>query len=157
LLWALGFTAPLTELSTGLQVRNLNRCKIWNHLTAGIVVTVALAGSCEAVSGPHAHVGLFEISLTEDTSFFRSESAEARKMEGPEVTFIFQFGLVRDTVTAAASTLGLKTLKDLACDFINRKVGTALRIQLLMWGIVGFLQLADKFCQLQSFFLFFFF
>lgn len=46
-------------------------------------------------------------------------------MEGPEVTFIFQFGLVRDTVTAAASTLGLKTLKDLACDFINRKVGTA--------------------------------
>lgn len=48
-----------------------------------------------------------------------------KKMEGPEVTFIFQFGLVRDTVTAAASTLGLKTLKDLACDFINRKVGTA--------------------------------
>jgi hypothetical protein len=46
-------------------------------------------------------------------------------MEGPEVTFIFQFGLVRDTVTAVASTLGLKTLKDLACDFINRKVGTA--------------------------------
>jgi len=46
-------------------------------------------------------------------------------MEGPEVTFIFQFGLVRDTVTATASTLGLKTLKDLACDFINRKVGTA--------------------------------
>ncbi|KAJ9597767.1 hypothetical protein L9F63_011375, partial [Diploptera punctata] len=42
-------------------------------------------------------------------------------MEGPEVTFIFQFGLVRDTVTAAASSLGLKTLKDLACDFINRK------------------------------------
>ena len=48
-----------------------------------------------------------------------------KKMEGPEVTFIFQFGLVRDTVTATASTLGLKTLKDLACDFINRKVGTA--------------------------------
>jgi len=48
-----------------------------------------------------------------------------KKMEGPEVTFIFQFGLVRDTVTAAASTLGLKTLKDLACDFINRKVGAA--------------------------------
>jgi hypothetical protein len=46
-------------------------------------------------------------------------------MEGPEVTFIFQFGLVRDTVTATASSLGLKTLKDLACDFINRKVGTA--------------------------------
>ncbi|KDR24437.1 hypothetical protein L798_06504 [Zootermopsis nevadensis] len=32
---------------------------------------------------------------------------------------MFQFGLVRDTVTS--STLGLKTLKDLACDFINRK------------------------------------
>ncbi|XP_021940164.1 serine/threonine-protein kinase D3 [Zootermopsis nevadensis] len=56
------------------------------------------------------------------TSFvLRSESAVGKKMEGPEVTFIFQFGLVRDTVTAAASTLGLKTLKDLACDFINRK------------------------------------
>ncbi|PSN49780.1 Serine/threonine-protein kinase D1 [Blattella germanica] len=41
-------------------------------------------------------------------------------MEGPSVTFIFQFGLVRDTVTTAASSLGLKTLKDLACDFINR-------------------------------------
>jgi protein kinase D len=60
-----------------------------------------------------------------DKSVCRSESAVGKKMEGPEVTFIFQFGLVRDTVTAAASSLGLKTLKDLACDFINRKVGTA--------------------------------
>jgi hypothetical protein len=63
--------------------------------------------------------------LKRDKSIFRSESAVGKKMEGPEVTFIFQFGLVRDTVTAAASTLGLKTLKDLACDFINRKVGSA--------------------------------
>lgn len=43
-------------------------------------------------------------------------------MEGPgEVTFLFQFGLIRDTITADASTLTLKTLKELACEFINNK------------------------------------
>lgn len=43
-------------------------------------------------------------------------------MEGPEVTFLFQFGNMRDMVTVPASTINLKTLKDLACDFINSKV-----------------------------------
>lgn len=42
-------------------------------------------------------------------------------MEGPEVTFLFQFGLTRDTVTVEASTLTLKALKDFACNFINAK------------------------------------
>lgn len=42
-------------------------------------------------------------------------------MEGPDVTFIFQFGLIRDTVSIDASTLTLKTLKEHACDFINSK------------------------------------
>lgn len=42
-------------------------------------------------------------------------------MEGTEVTFLFQFGLIRDTVTVDSSTLTLKALKDLACDFINTK------------------------------------
>ncbi|KAH0949898.1 hypothetical protein HN011_003302 [Eciton burchellii] len=42
-------------------------------------------------------------------------------MEGIEITFLFQFGLTRDTVTVDSSTLTLKTLKDLACDFINTK------------------------------------
>lgn len=42
-------------------------------------------------------------------------------MEGPEVTFLFQFGLTRDTVTIEASALTLKALKDFACDFINSK------------------------------------
>ncbi|EFN67175.1 Serine/threonine-protein kinase D3 [Camponotus floridanus] len=35
-------------------------------------------------------------------------------MEGTEVTFLFQFGLTRDTVTVDSSTLTLKALKDLA-------------------------------------------
>ncbi|XP_012259281.2 serine/threonine-protein kinase D3 isoform X2 [Athalia rosae] len=42
-------------------------------------------------------------------------------MEGPEVTFLFQFGLTRDTVTVEASALTLKALKDFACDFVNVK------------------------------------
>jgi len=42
-------------------------------------------------------------------------------MEGTEVTFLFQFGLIRDTVTVDSSTLTLKALKDFACDFINTK------------------------------------
>lgn len=42
-------------------------------------------------------------------------------MEGAEVTFLFQFGLTRDTITVESSALTLKTLKDLACDFINTK------------------------------------
>ena len=38
------------------------------------------------------------------------------------VTFLFQVGLVRDLITTDASQLTLKTLKDLACNFINQKV-----------------------------------
>lgn len=44
------------------------------------------------------------------------------KMEGPEVTFLFQFGNIRDMVQVPVSTLTLKLLKDMACDFINSKV-----------------------------------
>ncbi|XP_046804771.1 serine/threonine-protein kinase D3 isoform X1 [Lucilia cuprina] len=43
-------------------------------------------------------------------------------MEGPEVTFLFQFGSIRDAVSVAANVLTLKTLKDLACEFINTKI-----------------------------------
>ncbi|XP_073816021.1 serine/threonine-protein kinase D3 isoform X2 [Musca autumnalis] len=43
-------------------------------------------------------------------------------MEGPEVTFLFQFGSVRDAVSVAANVLTLKKLKDLACEFINTKI-----------------------------------
>ncbi|XP_028899933.2 serine/threonine-protein kinase D3 [Zeugodacus cucurbitae] len=43
-------------------------------------------------------------------------------MEGPEVTFLFQFGSLRDAVSVAASSLTLKSLKDLACEFINTKI-----------------------------------
>ncbi|GAB0095154.1 Protein kinase C-like, phorbol ester/diacylglycerol-binding domain [Sergentomyia squamirostris] len=42
-------------------------------------------------------------------------------MEDPEITFLFQFGNLRDTVTVAIPTLNLKSLKDRACDFINTK------------------------------------
>jgi len=45
-------------------------------------------------------------------------------MEEAEVTFLFQFGLIRDTVSVLFSSLTLKTLKELACDFVNKKVGT---------------------------------
>ena len=41
-----------------------------------------------------------------------------------QVTFMFQVGLVRDFITADASQLTLKTLKDLACNFINQRVST---------------------------------
>ena len=37
------------------------------------------------------------------------------------VTFMCQVGLVRDSVTTDSSQLTLKTLKDLACNFINQK------------------------------------
>lgn len=51
-------------------------------------------------------------------------------MEGPEVTFLFQFGNLRDMVTAPAATINLKSLKDLACDFINSKVSKGVLLQL---------------------------
>ncbi|KAK2577124.1 hypothetical protein KPH14_003286 [Odynerus spinipes] len=53
------------------------------------------------------------------TSMYKIRTSKI--MEGPEVTFLFQFGLTRDTVTAEASTLTLKALKDFACNFINAK------------------------------------
>lgn len=43
-------------------------------------------------------------------------------MEGPEITFLFQFGNLRDTVSVVVSALNLRSLKDMACDFINDKV-----------------------------------
>lgn len=43
-------------------------------------------------------------------------------MAGPEITFIFQFGNLRDIVTVSSQALTLRTLKELACDFINTKV-----------------------------------
>ncbi|XP_030558873.1 serine/threonine-protein kinase D3 isoform X1 [Drosophila novamexicana] len=43
-------------------------------------------------------------------------------MEGPEVTFLFQFGSIRDAVCVPVNALTLKSLKDLACDFINTKI-----------------------------------
>ncbi|XP_008216191.1 serine/threonine-protein kinase D1 isoform X2 [Nasonia vitripennis] len=42
-------------------------------------------------------------------------------MEGSEITFLFQFGLIRDTVSVEAGSLTLKSLKEFACDFINTK------------------------------------
>ncbi|XP_011500982.1 PREDICTED: serine/threonine-protein kinase D1 [Ceratosolen solmsi marchali] len=42
-------------------------------------------------------------------------------MEGLEITFLFQFGLTRDTVTVESGSLTLKSLKEFACDFINSK------------------------------------
>uniref|UniRef100_A0A1B6DCZ5 Serine/threonine-protein kinase n=1 Tax=Clastoptera arizonana TaxID=38151 RepID=A0A1B6DCZ5_9HEMI len=42
-------------------------------------------------------------------------------VEGSDVTFIFQFGIIRDTVSVLLSSLTLKTLKEHACDFINAK------------------------------------
>lgn len=52
-------------------------------------------------------------------------------MEGPEVTFLFQFGSLRDAVCVPASSLTLKSLKDLACEFINTKVSYCFCFQLL--------------------------
>ncbi|XP_034665078.1 serine/threonine-protein kinase D1 isoform X1 [Drosophila subobscura] len=43
-------------------------------------------------------------------------------MEGPEVTFLFQFGSIRDAVSVPVTALTLKSLKDMACDFINTKI-----------------------------------
>lgn len=42
--------------------------------------------------------------------------------QGSDITFLFQFGLIRDTVTVPQALLNLKTMKDLACDFVNSKV-----------------------------------
>lgn len=42
-------------------------------------------------------------------------------MDRGEVTFLFQFGLLRDTVSVDASALNLKTLKEHACDFVDTK------------------------------------
>lgn len=42
--------------------------------------------------------------------------------KGPEITFMFQFGLIRDAVTVPQSTLNLKTIKLFAVDFLNSKV-----------------------------------
>lgn len=49
-------------------------------------------------------------------------------MEGPEVTFLFQFGSIRDAVCVPVNALTLKSLKDLACDFINTKVSAERRL-----------------------------
>lgn len=42
-------------------------------------------------------------------------------MEGQVITFLFQFGLTRDTISVDSSTLTLKALKEFARDFIITK------------------------------------
>ena len=42
-------------------------------------------------------------------------------VDDSEVTFHFQCGLVREQMTARYSELSLKSLKEMACLFINRK------------------------------------
>ena len=56
--------------------------------------------------------------------FILQNLGNALKMDnqGPDITFLFQFGLIRDIVTVPQSLLTLKTIKDLACNFINNKV-----------------------------------
>lgn len=49
---------------------------------------------------------------------------QQHNMEGPEITFLFQFGNLRDMVTIPAPSINLKSLKELACDFINSKVSS---------------------------------
>ncbi|CAH1164122.1 unnamed protein product [Phaedon cochleariae] len=44
------------------------------------------------------------------------------EQQGPEVTFLFQFGLVRDAITVPQSSLNLKTIKNLACTFLTSKI-----------------------------------
>ena len=57
-----------------------------------------------------------------------------------QVTFMFQVGLVRDFVTTDASQLTLKTLKDLACNFINQRVSPILlAVRLARFGVRVFL------------------
>ncbi|XP_035775867.1 serine/threonine-protein kinase D3-like [Anopheles albimanus] len=43
-------------------------------------------------------------------------------MAGDGITFIFQFGNLRDIITVDPSALTLKMLKELACEFINNKI-----------------------------------
>uniref|UniRef100_A0A182KA76 protein kinase C n=1 Tax=Anopheles christyi TaxID=43041 RepID=A0A182KA76_9DIPT len=43
-------------------------------------------------------------------------------MAGDDITFIFQFGNLRDITTVESSAVTLKTLKELACEFINSKI-----------------------------------
>ncbi|KAJ8937570.1 hypothetical protein NQ318_023100 [Aromia moschata] len=59
-----------------------------------------------------------------ETKRAKIRSAHTVKMDeqGPEVTFLFQFGLIRDAVTVPQSSLNLKTIKNLACDFLNSKI-----------------------------------
>lgn len=61
--------------------------------------------------------------------------------QGNEITFMFQFGLIRDCVTVQQQSLNLKTIKELACDFVNSKVcffapccqiGTSLLLKVLL-------------------------
>lgn len=41
---------------------------------------------------------------------------------GNEITFMFQFGLLRDAVTVQQQSLNLKTIKELASEFVDSKV-----------------------------------
>lgn len=63
----------------------------------------------------------FDATTNQDTSFLDQLHLKMEE-KGPEVTFMFQFGLIRDAVTVPQSMLNLKTIKILAVDFLNSKV-----------------------------------
>lgn len=80
---------------------------------------------------------VFTFDIPSDSSeasklkFFKGKKGSSGKMEGgsSEVTFLFQFGLVRDSATVDTSLLTLKTLKEEACRFIMDKVSKNTNIQ----------------------------
>lgn len=48
-----------------------------------------------------------------------------------EVTFMMQAGLARDSITVDVCDLNLKSLKDLACNFVDKKVFTLYKYSIL--------------------------
>ena len=87
----------------------------------------------------HTH----EVEEERKKNKLRTQSAVAHSiMEdgNGQVTFMFQVGLVRDFITADASQLTLKTLKDLACNFINQRVSFfsfSLFMSKVLFGLVS--------------------
>lgn len=78
------------------------------------------------------------------TTKFYFISSLAVNMEGTEVTFLFQFGNLRDLVAMPASMINLKSLKDLACDFINSKVSSN-NNNVMLYNITITVTISDEF------------
>ena len=119
LLLSLQMKALLTVLQNKSKSRIFQHCKDWD-------ISCGFFNHCESFWIKYDVMSL-QMSISIDWWCYYLllqvwwTSFDFFKMDGYQISFQFQVGLVRDRVTVDSASLNLKSIKSKACDFICEK------------------------------------